>query len=408
MSLDDNKYNEIDALLSGAFMQESLREMFTKRVHELKTNQTAVLKFLKIERKTLNGILDGTQKRANFSNLHRLALFLNVSTETLIQMQVEIMEKNVLQKETPAGKKKYLRDHFDPGVLKKSGFIKNLDLEELEKKLLSFLSIDSIFDYQKKSFDIALSEAAVLPTSTESILSRNLSRDFWFTCAQQVGQKLNNQYPYNRQKLIEYFPQIRWNCTNVEFGMINVIKALFKLGVTVIYQPPFSSLHLSGATFNVNNKPFIVLTDYKGFYSTLWHCLLHELYHVLFDWEEIRVNLYHASENESESLTIDEKEVEANSFAREYFFPAAKSHEIYDFLRDKEYVNQYAKSNNLHPSIIYAYYAFDNNSVDRMAWARARSNNADIKKSVYRLENDWSDPMPIDEYVKKIKLEIYN
>ncbi|MEJ7831139.1 MAG: hypothetical protein WKF91_23230, partial [Segetibacter sp.] len=262
--------------------------------------------------------------------------------------------------------------------------------------------------YQKKSFDIALSEAAVLPSSPESILSRNLSRDFWFTCAQQVGQKLNNQYPYNRQRLIDYFPQIRWNCTNVEFGLINVIKALFKLGVTVIYQPPFSSLHLSGATFNVNKKPFIVLTDYKGFYSTLWHCLLHELYHVLFDWEEIKVNLYHASENESECLTIDEKEVEANSFAREYLFPAAKSTEIYDFLRDKDYVNQYAKNNNLHPSIIYAYYAFDNSSVDRMAWARARSNNADIKKSIYRLENNWSDPMPIDEYVKKIKLEIYN
>lgn len=402
MESKDDKYTDIDAILTGIFREVSLRELFEKRVHELGVSPTAVQGILGMERRSLNGILDGTQKRVNYTNLHKLAIFLNLPTEQLIQMHVALSERNFVDDDSPANKKKFIRENFDLVVLKKAGFIDSVtDFNSIENKIVSFFGFDTIFEYKKRSFDVAFSAGAIKPKNSTT-------RDFWLTAARNFALKLDNPYIYNRQALISFFPQIRWHSTNVELGLVNVIKALFKIGITVIFQAPFSSLHLRGATFSVNSKPSIVLTDYKGFYPTLWHCLVHELYHVLFDWEEIRENSYHLTEDANELLTIDPKEMEADNFAREYLFSISKMDEVRTNIRDSYYIEKIAKSNNVHPSIIYIYNAFDNDKTDRMVWARARRQMPEIRKSIYHLENPWNNPKPIDEIAKKRKLEIYN
>lgn len=419
MSKDKNgKYSEIDALLRQALKEETLREAFEKRLHELRTNQTAVQKLLNIERRTLNGILDGTQKRIDFDKLRQLAAFLKVPTEQLYQMHNTAMEQNFVPKDSPANKKKFIKEHFDLTVLKKAGFINSLDdFEEIENRIVSFFGLSQIFEYEKRSFDAAFSDpiaksgTRVKENNIENIRPKSCTettRDFWLTAAKKLATLLDNPYAYSRKSLIDYFPQIRWHSTNVQFGLLNVIKALFKLGITVIYQAPFSSLHLRGATFAVNNKPVIVLTDYKGFYPTLWHCLIHELYHVLFDWEDIKKNNFHLSEDVNELHKINGKETDADNFARDYMFSLKKLEEIKPYMQDGEYVQEVAQANNVHPSTIYVYYAFEYESADRKAWARARKKNADIKKAVFRFENHWDCPVPIDAFAKKLKLEIYN
>jgi HTH-type transcriptional regulator/antitoxin HigA len=331
----NNKYSEIDAILKGVF-EENLRDKFEKRLHELGTNQTNVLKMLQMERKTLLGILDGTQKRANLENLHKLAVFLNIPTEELIQIHISHIEKNATANESDSGKKKFIRENFDLTVLKKSGFIKDVtDFEAVEKRITSFFGLKTILDYKKRAFDAAYMAGAIVPKNTTT-------REFWLTSAKLLATKLDNPYYYDRQNLIKYFPQIRWNTINVEYGLVNVIKALFKLGVTVVFQPSLSSLHLRGATFSVNDQPCIALTDYKGFYPTLWHCLIHELYHVLFDWDEIKSNSYHLSEDPIASLTLNEKETDADNFAREYLFSASKLEDVKPYLRDKEFIDEVA------------------------------------------------------------------
>jgi hypothetical protein len=130
----------------------------------------------------------------------------------------------------------------------------------------------------------------------------------------------------------------------------------------------------------------------------------------LFDWEEINENNYpcHISEDLEEMLIIDEGEAEANDFARKYLFSSEKMEGIKMFIWDHRYINEIAKQNNIHPSIIHSYYAFDNNKTDRMAWARARRLMPEIKKAVFRVENNWDRDKSIDEIAKKLKLEIYN
>lgn len=402
MSDEKSKYNDIDAIINGAFKEISLRELFEKRLHELAIPQTTAQGLLNIERRSLNGILDGTQKRVDFTNFHKLAIFLKIPTEELIQKHIELMEKNFMDEDSPANKKKFIRENFDLAALKKSGFIDSvLDFQAIEHKINSFFGFNSIFEYRKRSFASAFSSGSIKPKNSQT-------RDFWLTAAKNLALKLDNPYNYSREELVKFFPQIRKNSTNVKFGLLTVIKGLFKIGITVIFQSSFSSLHLRGATFSVNGKPCIVLTDYKGFYPTLWHALIHELYHVLFDWEKLKNDSYHLSEDAAEVLTIDENEIEADHFAREYLFSKTKMDLIKPKIWSRPHVEEFARIHEVDSSVIYIYNAFDTGNTDRMVWARTRKLMPEIKDAISRVENPWEKSKPIEEIAKKMKLEIYN
>lgn len=410
MNFNEEKYKQANDLLNNLFKEPGLRELFERRLHELNLNQTSALKMLKMERKALLGIIDGTQRRADYTNFEKLAAFLNILNEELIQKHTALLEKNFEQKDSPRDKKKFIREHFDLATLKKAGFINDVtNDEEIESKINRFYGFDSIFEYEKRSFNVLFSASNIESMAAGTIEKIGLARDNWLTAGRQLAVRLDNPYQYDREKLIKYFPQIRWYSTNVEFGLINVIKALFKIGITVIYQSPLSSLHLRGATIPVMGKPCIMLTDHKGFYPTLWHGLVHELYHVLFDWTDIKLNdKPHLSEDTSQVLTITDNELDADNFAREYLFSRKKMEDIKLYLKDQEFIEETAKNNDVHPSFIYTYYAFDYNKLDRMAWARAKKQTPPIITAVHRLENPFNKIIPIEDFAKKLKLEIYN
>src|SRR5690606_36942062 len=111
------------------------------------------------------------------------------------------------------------------------------------------------------------------------------SLEFWYAAALKSIDKTPNPYEYDREGLIEYFPTIRWHCLDVENGLLIVAQKLFKLGITLVIIPKFTQdLHIRGATFAHRGKPCIALTKYTRFYPTLWFTLIHELFHVLYDW----------------------------------------------------------------------------------------------------------------------------
>ena len=415
MGTNEEKYNEIDALLNKAFKQSSLRELFDRRIHELGLTERSVRDMLKIGYKTLRGIIDGTQKRAEIANFQKLALFLNIPVEDFIDLHSSSASKKFSEQESPANKKKFLKESFDLAALRKAGFIENInDFEGIENKVIDFFGFSSIFEYKKRAFDTAFSAGALalrdVTKSTLNTSSRFLTTDFWLTSAKSLAVRIDNPYQYDRQKLVNFFPQIRWYSRNEEYGLTNVIKELFRIGITVIFLPRFSNLHVRGATFALDNKPCIVLTDYRGFYPTLWHCLIHELYHVLFDWIEILNDAYsfHVSDATEEVLTINEKEMEADEFAQKYLFSEEKMEEVSPYIYDRQYVEEIARDNNVHPSIIHSYYAHAHGKTDRMAWVRARRFMPPVTKSVYQLASSWNSNKSIDEIAKKLKLEIYN
>jgi HTH-type transcriptional regulator/antitoxin HigA len=404
MADNKDKIQDINAILNNILKPETpgLKELFDNKVAELQITSTNVLEILNIQHRALKGILEGTQKMVDVTNLIKLANFLQLPKEDVIKLYIDSLEKTYSENIVSPKKIKFIQENFDLAALKKAGFIDSIsDFENIESKLVSFLGLKSIFEYKRPSIKPAFSAGLVKPKN-------ELTRSLWIHSAMTYFEDINNPYEYDRKALIEYFPNIRWHSTNVEFGLLTIIKDLYKLGVTVIYQAPLPALHLRGATFSINDKPCIVLTNYVGFYGTLWFALIHELFHVLFDWDEIRNNIYHLSDQDENELVVKEKEKEANSFAREYLFPKEKMNQINYNINNSVFVEEFAKNNHVHPSIIYVFNAYDSSKTNRVAWARARKNEPDISKCISHLENPWKSSKPINQIVREKKLEIYN
>ncbi|MEQ9100290.1 MAG: hypothetical protein RIF36_20425 [Imperialibacter sp.] len=405
MSKKRDDRTEIEDLLKGISPTRNLRDLFNARVDELDISATsAAMDIINIQPRTLNGMLDGTQKIVDFTNFIRLADFLQLSKEEVFNLYLDELKKNFdLTTKSSPEKIKFIKENFDLSVLKKAEFITDIsDFEEIEIKITSFLGLKSIFEYTKPTGGAAFSASKVQPKN-------DLSRSLWIKFAINFFEEIDNPNRYDRQGLIDYFPEIRWHSTNVELGLTNVIRDLYKLGVTVVYLSSLSSVHLRGATLTVGDKPCVVLTNYAGFYPTLWFALIHELFHVLFDWDEIKKNRFHLSDQSTEQLSVIERELEANRFAREYLFSKEKTNSIRPFINDSKFIEAFAKKNHVHPSFIYTFHAYDIGEKNKYAWAKAKIETPkNLEALLDPLEIRWSSPKPIKEYVNSLKRKYYN
>src|SRR5450432_2955388 len=181
MEENNNKHSDIDALLGNIFKQTDLRDLFDKRVHELGLSERDVRRMLKVEYRTINGIIDGTQQRGDISSFKKLAAFLNIPLDEFLEIHSSLIEKNSSGKNSIANKKKFIKDNFELAVLRKAGFINNItDFEEIEKRLVKYFGLTSIFEYKKRSFNSAFSSPAILE---EKVIKSVPTRDFWLTSA---------------------------------------------------------------------------------------------------------------------------------------------------------------------------------------------------------------------------------
>ncbi len=399
----EDKYKDINSILRSAMKPETLKDLFDNKLKQLEISHTSALDILGISYRTLKGILDGSQKTFDHTHLLKIASLLQVPREEVIRLYLNTLEEaHPTQTSITPEKIKFIKDNFDLGILKKDGFIDSItDFPQIEKKLLSRLGLKSIFEYRKPDIHVAFSSGSLK-------LRNELTRAFWIASAKTCFLEIDNPYEYDKQAFLDYFPRIRWQSTDVKHGMRNIIKALYRLGITVIYQPRLHTLQLRGATFSVNDKPCVVLTNYVGFYSTLWFALIHELLHVIFDWEDIRVNKYHLSDDSIEDLAVKEKEFETDKFARQYLFSIEKTNEVRPYLNDNNYVKRFATDNHVHPSLIYTFNAFDVGSRDRMAWPRARRQDADIKECIESIDIPWQESLQFEKIMSNLKSQLYN
>ncbi len=386
MSQEQENSEDINKLLDGLLnsyksnSDYTLKERFEHRLNELQISQRQALEILQIERKSLLGVLDGTISRLDFLTLIKLADFIGIKHSDVYQLFINGLSTSIKSQLSETEKRNFIINNFDLASLKKSGFIDSIaDFDHIEKRIVDFFGYDTIYDYKKERINAAFSSVRQQ--------QENKIRGFWVEAAYQHLKKINNFYEYDRQALIDYFPSIRWQSTNVENGLFQVIRSLFKLGITVIYQPYLTNLQARGATIAVNKKPCIVLTDYKKFYPTLWFALIHELHHVLFDWEEIKINSYHIS---GEADLFIDKEQEADTFARQYLFNDAKMQEILPHISDEYFINNFARTYHIHPSIIYIYYCYDKGAENKSVWAKFRRHMPEIKDCIKSLsKNPW-------------------
>lgn len=401
-----NKNFNVDDLLYGVFKPNTLKDFFERRLAELKISQTNVAELLEMDYRAMLNIINGNKASVDYTNLIKIASFLQLPRTEVVRLYVNSLELNFPEKTAISPEKiKFIKENFDLAALKKAKFINSItDFNEIDIKLTTALGLTSILDYQRPSGDVAFSSGTLEPKNENN-------RSQWIAFAIETFEELNNHNEYDRTALTEYFSKIRWHSTNVELGLPSVIKDLFKMGVTVIYQEALPGLHLRGATFSVYDKPCIVLTNYRGFYPTLFFALIHELFHVLFDWEEIKFNCYHLTDDDEKELSVKNKEDEADSFAREYLFSKEKTKQVRPYLSSNpEFVAKFSIQNHVHPSFAYVFNAFDLGKNYRWAWALANTFNPknEMLSLLNELGNPWKELRPIKQHAKFLKNKYNN
>lgn len=330
----------------------SLRELYEKKKSNLNLSDRQIQIMLGMDKKTLEPILNAEAKQINFINIIKLAHFLGLSINDLTRIYVPEMNIDHIREIERAREAGYITEYFDVAALTKMKFLKSgASTKEISDRLKTFFDLDNIYSYSDN-----ISNTAFSRTKRNS---NDYMRLFWVKSALKFFEEINNPYEYNRKELIDLMPKIRPYTRDVEHGLIKVIKALYAVGVTVIYQPTVEKLQVRGATMSVNGKPCIVLSNLNKNYPTLWFALLHELHHVLYDFEEISKRVYHITDMELDLFLMDEDK--ADEFARQYLLSDTRYKFVRSYMNSNLLIEKYAKEWGVHPSIIYAIHCFETN-----------------------------------------------
>jgi len=385
----------IENILNKSFQYDgpSLEELFKEKLKESGLTKTQFEKLSGMERRSLDAILDKTSKQTDIIKLLKLSDFLEIDFNELLIMHFKDRPVEEIKELQSSMDITFINKFFDLKTLTSLGFIKKQDsLETLKKRICSFFVIDSIYEYDKE-----LSEA--LYSRTKKSFSDKM-KDFWIKSSYKYFEQIDNPNEYNRQSLVDLIPKIKPYTQNVETGLITVFQALFNIGITVVFQPLLPKTQIRGATFYINGRPCIVITDYKKSYPTFWFALIHELHHVLFDLEIIERYNYHLS-GEPDLFLIQEDK--ANEFASEYLLSSEKMRYIEKMIHNKFMVERFAKESQVHPSIIYSQYQWRQSILGNDYWGAFKESFPNINNLTKNLNVSNWDIESIKEAAIKIR-----
>lgn len=387
---------DVDKLLQEIFNDEvsfDIKARFDEKIAEYGITKTKALKLLNIDKDVFEDIVDGTAKQPNLIHIVKVAEFLDVDVDSFIQIVLKHQNQENIAAIDKARKLKFLMKNFDVKALTKLGFFDGSDeVDELVGKVLSYFGYESIREFE---------EQLVEPLYSRS--KRQFSdkmKDFWVRSAYQTFKLVNNPNDYDRNSLKEVVVNMKPYSRDEKNGLYTVCKALYNIGVTVIFQNYLPTTHVRGATFMINDKPCIVITDYLKKYPTIWFTLLHELNHVLFDFDKIKKNSYHLSDDEDLFL-MEEK---ANSFARDYFMPKENFLYIKNYINNHYVVERFAKENEIHASLVYSFYTWYQDELYGKKYHSAfKEFYPDYKAAVAKLNPITWDEESVKQVSAKIK-----
>lgn len=383
----------------------TLKELYQRKLTELRVTGTQVENLLDISHKSLLAILNNTGERIDVINVIKLAHFLGLSVNDIMRLYVPNMPSEQIGEIQKAREVGYIISNFDIPTMKKIGFFTSSDLQttqslsHIKQRITKFFGLSTIYDYTETNIFPAFSRSK--KNSDDQV------RAFWVNSAYRHFELINNPNPYNREALLKIMPNIRPYSRNERDGLRIVAKALFNVGVTVIFQESLPKLQTKGATFSVNNKPCIVLSDLNKRYPTLWHVLLHELHHVLYDFDEILEQNYHITGEDNLFLI---NEIAADSFASDYLLSKDRLKYISPYINSKIIVDKCAQEWGVHPSIIYAMYVYNlSEQGNRNVWKLPINKNIPSMDIALELFNTHPfEKESLLDSVQMIKELIYN
>lgn len=387
---------DINSLLNSVFDNQpraDIKALFEQKLERYGITKTKALKLLNIDKDVFDEVITGTAKQPNLIHVVKLAEFLDIDINTFIKVVLNNQSTDNIASMDSARKATFLLKNFDVKTLTKLGFFQNNDdVDTLVKRVLTFFGFSSIQDFEEQLEEPLYSRA-----------KKNFSdkmKDFWIKSAYQTFKVINNPNDYDRNRLKDLIVKIKPYSQDVDNGLFIVCRALYNVGVTVIFQDYLSTTLVRGGTFIVNSKPCIVLTDFNKKYPTIWFTLLHELHHVLFDFEFIETNRFHLT-GDDDLFLIEEK---ANAFPRDLFLSEQKFHYIKKYIHNPYLVLKFARENEIHESIVYSFYTwYQNEFYGKKYHAAFKEFYPDYKESLKKLNPvSWND-RSIKETSERIK-----
>lgn len=371
-----------ELLISGYNNPElpTLKELFDQKLNQTGLSKTQFERLSNLQRRSLDGILDNTSKQTDVINLLKLGEFLELSLEKLLicylkdRPSVEIGE---LQKSIEIT---FINKYFDFKTLTSLGFIsKDSSIEELKDRIIEFFNLSSIYEYERELNEILYSR-------TKRRFSDKM-KDFWIKSTYKYFELIDNPNDYSREGLLELIPKIKPYTQNIEEGLLTVFRALYNIGVTIVFQPMLPKTQIRGATFLINGKPCIVVTDLYKSYPTIWFSLLHELHHALFDIETLEQTSYHLT-GEPDLFLIQEDK--ANKFASDYFLSEEKMRYIEPLIHNHHMVRKFAEKQQIHHSIVYSQYQFIQDQRGNNYWGAFKEYFPDVEIAKKKLNiSNW-------------------
>lgn len=344
----DSALSSIYALLAEG-NSKTLVDIVEAKYKDLGLTENQFCNLMNFQRRTWKRIISGEQQKIDISVIIKLANFLGLDVKDIIQIYISNANPDEIHELENTKKNSFLVNNFDLRNLKKVGFIDNIqDLEHIQDRIVKYFNLNNIFEYRNIGFKPLFKKAKI--QQSDKMLA------FWKNTVWEQFQRINNPYPYDEAKLLSIIPKIRESTLYVSEGFTKFIKGLFECGLTVIVETYCSNTGgVQGATFNIKNKPYIVLTNFQRRYDMLWFTLAHEISHVINDMDYISQQGYHVS-GDSDLFTDELQEDMANTFAQKMFISDKNSQAIESYIDIDELVKQQALSWNVHPSLVYGNY----------------------------------------------------
>jgi len=371
----------ISEILKRSFhTNSSFDELLKNKLKSTGLSKTHFERLSGIQRKSLDAILKKSSKQTDIVNLLKLGEFLELSLEELLILHFKDRPTDEIKELQNSMDITYINKNFDLKTLASLDFIKIDDsVEDLTKRICEFFEIDSIYDYEQELND-------ALYSRTKRTFSDKM-KDFWIKSSYKYFELIDNPNDYSRERLIELIPKIKPYTQNVEKGLLTIFQALFNVGVTVVFQPSLPKTQIRGATFFINNKPCVVITDFNKNYATIWFALIHELNHVLFDLETIEDTKFHLSGEPDLFLLQEDK---ANEFASEYLLSSEKMRYIEKLINNPLVVRRFAKECQVHPCIIYSQYQWRQSELGNNYWGLFKEHFPDVTLATKNLNiSNW-------------------
>lgn len=379
----DNTKDKLEIVyeLLGIAPKYNLKDLVELKKQELNISSDRQLSnILNINKDTLSRLILSETQKIDLLSIIKLSNFLNKNIEDVIKLYVAGMSAGDIKEIEDVRKKNFILRHFDIEQLYKIGFLKSkTDFDVIEKKITNYYNLDSIYEYDNPVLFPLYSKK-----KTQS--QNDLMDSFWIKSAYSWFESVNNPYDFDYNEFERQIPKIRAYTQLEEKGLLTVIRALFRVGITVIVQKYVTNTNVKGATFIVNDKPCIVLTDVYDRYDLLWFTLFHELCHILYDLDDLKINSYHLS-GSTDLLLLNEER--ANLFARSMLFADDKLEFIKQHIDNHFVVQKYAKTNNVHSSIIYGFYLYDcNESIKNQKYKKFRKYLVPSEMAIKNLKKD--------------------